>query len=287
MQKEYIILSRSNQKAKNGSPYAILKLSAQKGEVHSLTVWDLGEYERPNITDIVSLDLESLKNIKFPKPSDCGFFRSAHPATDDHPLMQLIPRPIGKEAWDNCLDSLLSLCTDQQLIDFIQTERDGLYHNYIGQTAGTSMHHAYTGGLLNHTFELLQMLLALHPTLPPFKVERCIIAVLFHDYGKLKEYDPQTFEGTEYMFLLGHVYISAHVLHNKLNAAGISNQETIRIVHCVLAHHGEREYGSPIVPCTQEAVIVTHLDNLSAKTYNADETANMEKSFMLGTKVVK
>ena len=285
--KDYIILSRSNQRAKNGSSYAIFKVTAQKGEAHTFNVWDLDETAGPAIGDIVSLDIEMLKGIKFPKMSDVGFFRSARQATPADALYALIPRPVDKAMWDACVDGLLAHCTDPGLIAFIGSERDELYANYSTHPAATSVHHAFQGGLLNHTYELLNMLLSLYPTLPPMKIERCIIAIMFHDYGKLKEYDAQTFEPTEYMYLMGHIYISAHVLHNKLNKAGISNQETIRIIHCVLAHHGEKEYGSPVVPCTAEAIVVNHLDNLSAKTFIVDEAANMEKVFALGTTVVK
>jgi len=285
--KDYIILSRSNQRAKNGSSYAIFKVTAQKGEAHTFNVWDLDETAGPAIGDIVSLDIEMLKGIKFPKMPDVGFFRSARQATPADALYALIPRPVDKAMWDTCIDGLLAHCTDPGLMAFIGSERDDLYANYSTHPAATSVHHAFQGGLLNHTYELLNMLLSLYPTLPPMKIERCIIAIMFHDYGKLKEYDAQTFEPTEYMYLMGHIYISAHVLHNKLNKAGISNQETIRIIHCVLAHHGEKEYGSPVVPCTAEAIVVNHLDNLSAKTFIVDEAANMEKVFALGTTVVK
>ena len=286
MNKEYIVTARSNQVAKNGSHYANLKVTAQKGESFNVTVWDLGENEGPHIEDIITLDLDALKSIKFPKMADFGWFRNSRKATADDPLYQLIPRPIDKEDWDLCINHMLDFCSDTALMDFIQQERDNLYEQYRNQTAATSLHHAFKGGLLNHTYELLHMLEGLYPTLPPLKLERCIIAILFHDYGKLKEYD-ENMEGTKYMYLMGHTYISAHVLHNKLNASGISNEETIRIVHCVLAHHGQLEYGSPVVPCTQEALVVHYIDNLSARTYACDETANMEKCFALGTKVIK
>lgn len=287
MLKDYIVLARSNQKSKNGSHYAVLKVSAQKGEAHSFSVWDLDEASGPNIGDIVTLDMDVLKNVKFPKLADCGGFRSQRKATDADPLSALIPHPVSKASWDFCLDRLLALCSDEALVAFINQERNELYDKYSRQTAATSVHHAFKGGLLNHTYELLSMLLAMVPSLPELKLERCIIAIMFHDYGKLREYNPDTFEPTEYSFLMGHVYISAHVLHNKLNEAGINNSETVRIVHCVLAHHGEKEFGSPVVPCTQEAIIVSHLDNLSAKTYIVSESANMEKNFALGTTIVK
>jgi len=230
--------------------------------------------------------MDTIRSIKFPKKADFGGFRNCRHATPDDPLYQLIPRPIDKAVWDLCINNMMDNCSDTQLMDFIQQERDNLYEQYSNQTAATSLHHAFKGGLLNHTYELLHMLEGLYPTLPPLKLERCIIAILFHDYGKLKEYD-ENMEGTKYMYLMGHTYISAHVLHNKLNAAGISNEETIRIVHCVLAHHGQLEYGSPVVPCTQEALVVHYIDNLSARTYACDETANMEKCFALGTRVIK
>ncbi len=286
MNKEYIITARSNQVAKNGSHYANLKITAQKGEALNISVWDMEENEGPHVEDIITIDMDTIRNIRFPKKADFGGFRGCRHATPNDPLYQLIPRPIDKSVWDQCLDKMIGWCNDQQLVDFVQEERDNLYEQYKNQTAATSLHHAFKGGLLNHTYELLHMLEGLYPTLPPLKIERCIIAILFHDYGKLKEYD-ENMEGTKYMYLMGHTYISAHVLHNKLNTAGIGNEETIRIVHCVLAHHGQLEYGSPVVPCTQEALVVHYIDNLSARTYACDETANMEKCFALGTKVIK
>lgn len=286
MDKEYIVLSRTNQKAKTGNNYATLKISCEKGSSYTISVWDLDENERPDIGDIIKADLEALKNVKFPRKDNFNGFRSCHTATADDPLYSLIPRPIDKTIWDDCLNRLIALCSDKLLIEFIQQERDALYASYSTQTAAKAMHHAFKGGLLNHTYELLNMLLGLYPTLPPLKIERCIIAILFHDYGKLKEYDVNM-EPTEYMYLLGHIYISAHVLHNKLNKFGVRNEETIRIIHCVLAHHGKLEFGSPVVPCTQEALIVHYVDEISAHTYACDETPNMEKSIALGTKVVK
>ena len=149
---------------------------------------------------------------------------------------------------------------------------------------------------LQMPFQMLNMLDGLYPTLPyAIKIERCILAILFHDYGKVYEYNYEG-ETQEAMYLLGHIYISAYKLHDELkkvyaDADGkISREadaEISRIVHCVLAHHGQREFGSPVLPCMQEAVIVTYLDNLSAKTDAITGAGNMEKVFALDTHVVK
>jgi 23S rRNA maturation-related 3'-5' exoribonuclease YhaM len=286
MVEEYIVLTRSNQKAKNGSNFATIKISRQKSEAYTFSIWDVNEGEGPDMGDIIKADVKYLATVKFPRKADFSNFRDCHPATPSDSLYAIIPRPIEKDLWDSCISKLLDLCSDQLLIDFIRKESDALYASYKTQTAATGMHHAFKGGLLNHTYELLNMLIGLYPTLPPIKLERCIIAVLFHDYGKLKEYD-DAMEPTKYMYLLGHIYISAHVLHNKLNEFGVPNEETIRIIHCVLAHHGKREFGSPVVPCNQEALVVHYVDDISAHTSACDETANMEKNFALETRVVK
>ena len=87
--------------------------------------------------------------------------------------------------------------------------------------------------------------------------------------------------------MLGHIFISANRLQGELLKHQIKEDEINFIVHIVLSHHGELEYGSPVKPCTQEAVIVNMLDNLSAKTDVIEYTGNMESAFALGTHVVK
>ena len=149
------------------------------------------------------------------------------------------------------------------------------------------MHHTFVGGLLNHTYQMLHMLEGLYPCLPyKIKIERCIIAIIFHDYGKVYEYMADG-ETRDYKYLLGHIFISANRLYTDLTKQGVPEEEVNHIVHIVLAHHGELEYGSPVKPCSQEAVIVNMLDNLAAKLDVVENTGNMEKSFALGTTVVK
>ena len=134
---------------------------------------------------------------------------------------------------------------------------------------------------------MLHMLEGLYPCLPyEIKVERCILAILFHDYGKVYEYNTEGETQTD-MYLLGHIFIGAHKLQNVLEQQGVDGEEIKRIIHVILAHHGTREFGSPVLPCTQEAVIVNMLDNLSAKTDAIEGTGNMEACSPLGIRVVK
>ena len=88
-------------------------------------------------------------------------------------------------------------------------------------------------------------------------------------------------------FLLGHIYMSANYVNNLLRDLGIEKREVNLIVHIILAHHGELEYGSPVLPCIPEAQLVNYVDNISAKADIFSMTGNMEKAFALGTNVIK
>lgn len=281
---EYLVLSRTNGITRKGSPYALLKV-ANTDETLNLAVWDLAPTAQPEVGQLVTIYMITEKEGK----KSCGAQDLAAGDIPDasHPLYHLLPRPVAREEWDKTIAQLLSYCTDDTLADIIRQFADKLYAPYSRFPAATSMHHAFPGGLLNHTHQMLHMLSGLYPCLPyPLKVERCILAILFHDYGKVYEYNVQG-ETQPDMYLMGHIYISAHKLHNVLDQRGVDADEVKRIVHCVLAHHGTREFGSPVVPCLPEAALVNYLDNISAKTDAMEGAGDMEMVPALGTHIVK
>lgn len=293
---EYLCISRANNTTKTGSPFCNLKL-ANNEEVINIAVWDVAPNVGPVPGDIVRF--HTIQDRDGKKSASARDMVTGPKAVEGHPFYHLMPHPIKKEDWDASINKLISFCQNPKLTQVIMDFAQKLYEPYSKYPAATTMHHAFQGGLLNHTYQMLHMLEGLYPCLPyPIKVERCILAILFHDYGKLMEYNHEG-EAQEDMFLLGHIYISAHTLQNTLESylcevpgdpksvSAESREEIKRIIHCVLAHHGELEYGSPVLPCMQEAVIVNYLDNLSAKAENIKDSGNMEKSFCLGTHVVK
>lgn len=283
--KEYIVQGRSNSTTKTGSPYAQLKVT-DGTDTLTVSVWDMAPEKTPAVGQLVKFAL--IKDNMGKKSCSLPDVIVVPEMPDEsHPLYNLIPRPIRRDVWDKTMEVLAGYCQDQQLTAIIQEFGHALYEPYSKYPAATTIHHAYPGGLLNHTHQMLHMLEGLYPVLPyPIKIERCIIAILFHDYGKLREYDPNG-ETQRDMYLMGHVYMSAHTLHNELEKRGVPKEETKRIVHCVLAHHMEREYGSPVVPCTQEAAIVTYLDNISARVDTMENSGDMEHVWSLGTNVIK
>lgn len=282
---EYLVIGRVNALTRNGNPYATLKVAGADDERFNIMVWDLAPSDAPEVGQLVRF--RNIRDNTGKKSCALQDMETGIMPDASHPLYGLMPHPVSAEEWKVCIRNLVGFCTDENLIPIINDFAEKLYKPYSQYPAATSVHHAYPGGLLNHTYQMLHMLEGLYPCLPyNIKVERCVLAILFHDYGKVYEYNRQG-ETLPDMYLLGHIYLSAHKLNNVLDAQHIDSEETKRIVHCILAHHGQREYGSPVLPCTQEASIVTYLDNISAKVDGIEGTGDMEYCSALGTHVIK
>lgn len=284
MQKEFMVIGRANATTRQGSPYALLKVTDAE-QSFSVSVWDVAPDMAPFPGQLVQF--VQVKDFGGKKSCSLTDMVLGLMADENHPLYGLIPRPINRKVWDDTIANLLTFCTDSTLVPIIQSFAEKLYKPYSEYPAATTVHHAYQGGLLNHTHQMLHMLEGLYPCLPyRIKVERCILAILFHDYGKVYEYNRQGDTQPD-MYLRGHIYIGAHKLQNVLEQHGVEADEVKRIVHCILAHHGQREYGSPVLPCIQEAAIVTYLDNISAKVDAMEATPEGEYVPALGTHVQK
>ena len=282
--KEFIVIGRQNSTTRQGSPYAILKV-ADTEEQFTVSVWDVAP-EMPPMQGYI-VQFHNLRVFNGNRSCSLADMVVGLEADKSHPLYNLIPRPIVKDIWEQTVEHLLTYCNDADLVRVIVDFAEKLYKPYSEYPAATSIHHAYPGGLLNHTHQMLHMLDGLYPCLPyEIKVERCILAILFHDYGKVYEYNRQG-DSQPDMYLLGHIYIGAHKLQNVLEQQQIEPEEIKRIIHCVLAHHGQREYGSPVLPCTQEASIVSYLDNISAKVDCMQSAADGDYVPVLGTHVIK
>jgi len=283
---EYIVLSRQDSVTRTGAPYVNLKIANLQENIQ-LCVWDVAKTDDPKVGQLVNF-----MNIKDDQGKKSARKLDMVPGTfpvEAHPLYVLIPRPIKREVWDETFANLLKYCKDEKLIEIIKKYTDELFPKYSKYPAATSVHHAFPGGLLNHTHQMLHLLEGIYPCYPypdDIKIERIIIGILFHDWGKLCEYKEDG-DPTENMYLLGHIYMSANYLNGILREAGIDKKEINFIIHCILAHHGQMEYGSPVLPCTPDAQLINYLDNISAKADVFNTTGNMEKAFALGTHVVK
>jgi 3'-5' exoribonuclease len=133
--------------------------------------------------------------------------------------------------------------------------------------AAIGMHHAYIGGLLEHTHSVV--MLAGWVTRHYTQLDRDLLVAgsFLHDIGKIKEYAYQrSIAATDRGALVGHLIIGSHMIHRKAALVPGFPEELLDILdHLVLSHHGQYEFGSPRLPMTAEAVMLHYLDNMDAK----------------------
>jgi 3'-5' exoribonuclease len=130
---------------------------------------------------------------------------------------------------------------------------------------GAKHHHAYKGGLAVHTAEVVQYCLEMAG--PGVDKNVLLTAAYWHDYAKLYEYQFGIISGkievNEYCKTIGHVVGSTYYFLEG-SAKGLLAGFTSAVVHCMLAHHGRREWGSPVEPATREAWILHAADMMSS-----------------------
>lgn len=128
-------------------------------------------------------------------------------------------------------------------------------------------HHAYLGGLLEHTVSvttLCQHACVQHPRL---NSDLLVTAALLHDVGKLEEFSCEgRISYSRPGRMLGHVLLGQRMIEERLRAMeGFPEEKELELIHAVISHHGELEWGAPKRPASAEALVLHHIDNLDAR----------------------
>lgn len=128
-------------------------------------------------------------------------------------------------------------------------------------------HHAYLGGLLEHTISvttLCQHACVQHPRL---NSDLLVTAALLHDVGKLEEFSCEgRIRYSRPGRMLGHVLLGQRMIEERVRALdGFPEEKELELVHAVISHHGELEWGAPKRPASAEALVLHHIDNLDAR----------------------
>lgn len=146
--------------------------------------------------------------------------------------------------------------------------------------AAKVLHHAYLGGLLEHTLQLCNLADRMLPLYPDLNRDLVLLGLLLHDMAKTHElkYD-RAFDYTDRGLLVGHIVDGVILLREKANQPGIEFPTAALMVleHIILSHHGVPEFGAAKVPSTPEAIFVSNLDDLDAKTEMALVAAKRDR----------
>ena len=160
----------------------------------------------------------------------------------------------------------------------------------------SSYHHACVGGLMEHTVDVSRAAAAVAGENERLRRDLLVAGALLHDIGKIDELSPDAgFDRTDAGNFVGHITLGALTVDAKLRElGGFPEVLRLEVLHLLLSHHGQKEWGSPVLPATPEALALHHLDNLDAKVQAADAAARQpaaegarwsEFSRMLGVRV--
>lgn len=152
--------------------------------------------------------------------------------------------------------------------------------------AGVAVHHEYSSGLLMHETTMLEIAEHLLPIYPEVNKDLLYAGIILHDLGKTIELEgPVVYHYTLEGKLIGHISIMHAELTKACEELQIDKEKAILIRHMVLAHHGQYEFGSPVLPMTKEALLLSMIDNLDSKMVVALKALEATKEGEFSSKI--
>lgn len=183
----------------------------------------------------------------------------------------------------------------QQLVANLLLD-EAFLSEYANAPAARNMHHAYIGGLMEHTLSMARLANHLASHYPFVNRDLLLAGTLLHDMGKAIEYDiSKSFSFSEDGRLVGHI-TRAIVLVEKAAAEleDFPEDDLRHLVHLIASHHGALEWGSPVVPKTLEAILLHQIDLLDSRVQGffdhlvndgSDEPWTAKSSYMFNTEL--
>lgn len=268
IQEIYLCKQKNSAMTKAGKPYENVIFQDKTGTLDG-KIWDPGSQ---GIEDFSSMDyvavtgdvtsfMGSLQlNIKRVRKVSEGEYNPA----DYLPVSDTDPDGMFRE-----LKSIIASVKNPYLKELLTSFFDdpAFSAKFRKHSAAKSVHHGFVGGLLEHTLSVTKNCVFFAERYPILNRDLLLSAAICHDIGKLSELSdfPQN-DYTDEGQLLGHIMIGAEMVSEKIREIeGFPPKLKNELLHCILAHHGELEFGSPKKPALAEAVALSFADNLDAK----------------------
>lgn len=270
----YLCKSKQVLTGKSGKSYVSLLLQDKTGTIDA-KIWDFSnEIEQYESMDFVHIDarVTSFQDALQLNVSRIYKGREGEYRPEDYfPVTNKNIEEMYSEIKDY-VQSIKETNLRKLTEDFFIEDKE-FVKNFKGHSAAKSVHHSFVGGLLEHTLSVVKLCEYYSNTYPAIHKDLLITAALFHDIGKMDELS--SFPENDYTDdgqLLGHIFIGANKVNQHIQGMPkfpmkLANE----LIHCILAHHGELEYGSPKKPATIEAMALHFADNTDAKLQTMTE----------------
>lgn len=265
----YLVKSKTSAMTKNGKPYENVILQDKTGSIDA-KVW---EPDSPGIEDFEALDyIDVIGDVtRFAGALQISLKRVRKAREGEYTPADYLP--VSEKNTEQMLEMLQAYVQQVQnrylreLLEMFYVRDEEFLHRFSTSSAAKSVHHGFIGGLLEHTLGVVRICAYMADHYPVLNRDLLLTAAIFHDIGKTKELS--AFPKNDYTDdgqLLGHIVIGTEMIHDA--AAKIEHFPAgleMDLKHCILAHHGELEYGSPKKPALAEAVALNLADNLDAR----------------------
>ena len=265
----YLCRKKQSLITKNGKSYESLTLQDKTGSLDA-KIWDPGN---PGIDEFDALDyVEVSGNVTAYQGRLQLNIRRARVAREGEYLAADF-LPVSGRSVDDMFGELQKFIGTVQephlkrLLDSFFTDDAAFLKVFRRSSAAKSVHHGFVGGLLEHTLGVTTLCHYCARTYPILNRDLLITSAILHDIGKTRELSafPQN-DYTDDGQLLGHIVIGVEMVDEKLrDIPDFPRALSSELRHCILAHHGELEFGSPKKPAIVEAIALNFADNMDAK----------------------
>lgn len=271
----YLCKHKQSALTKNGKPYESLVLQDRTGTLDA-KIWDpnsqgIDDFDALDYIDVVGevtsfqgalqLNVKRVRKVQEGEYDPKDYLPISEKDIDCmyHELLQFI-------------DSMKNPYLKKLAESFFVEDKD-FAGSFQFHSAAKSVHHGFVGGLLEHTLSVTKMCAHFADTYDILNRDLLLAAAMFHDIGKLEELSafPEN-DYTDDGQLLGHIMIGAEMVGERMRSIpDFPKKLSTELKHCILAHHGELEFGSPKKPALAEALALSFADNLDAKMQTLKE----------------
>ena len=264
----YLVKSKQSALTKSGKPYDNVILQDKTGTLDS-KIWDPGSV---GIEEFEAFDYVAITGdiTSFQGNLQCSIKRARKVSEGEYDPKDYLPvSEYDVDAMYNELRNIIATIKNPYLSQLLHKffDDEDFEKRFKFHSAAKSVHHGFVGGLLEHTLSVTQNCDYFTRHYKVLNRDLLLTAAMFHDVGKLKELS--TFPENDYTDagqLLGHIMIGAEWIGDEIkNIDGFPVVLANELKHCILAHHGELEYGSPKKPALIEALALSFADNIDAK----------------------
>ncbi len=265
----YLIKQKASAVTKNGKPYENLILQDKTGTIDA-KIW---EPNSAGIDDFEALDYVQINGnvTSFNGALQVSVQRARKCVEGEYDPADYLP--VSSKNIDDMfaqirqyIDGITSPYL-KQLLEAFFVDDEAFIKMFRNSSAAKSVHHSFIGGLLEHTLSVTNLCNYLAGAYPQINRDLLLSVAILHDIGKTRELSdfPEN-DYTDDGQLLGHIVIGYEMVSEKIaKIPGFPDKLAGEVKHCILAHHGELDYGSPKKPAIIEAVALHHADNVDAK----------------------